>query len=79
MKLLNEAIKAENQAHLPLYIDYGPINPKAFDLGVIPADVMEKLPTSPKNYSVQAVLSPEWWATPEGVKAEQRWLNFIQK
>jgi putative spermidine/putrescine transport system substrate-binding protein len=78
MKLLNEAIKAENQARLPLLIDYGPINLKAFDSGVIPANVAEKLPTSPKNYASQALLSPDWWATPEGVQAEQRWLKFVQ-
>ena len=35
VKFLNEAVDPVNQANLPLHIDYGPANPKAFDTGVI--------------------------------------------
>ena len=35
VRFLNEAVDPVNQANLPLHIDYGPANPKAFDTGVI--------------------------------------------
>lgn len=79
MKFVNEAIDAKLQAALPLIIDYGPLNPEAFKTGVIPAERTAKLPSSPENISRQALLSAKWWASQEGVKAEERWLAFVQK
>lgn len=79
MKFVNEAIDAKLQAALPMIIDYGPLNPEAFKTGVIPADRESKLPSSPDNISRQALLSAQWWASEAGVKAEERWLSFVQK
>lgn len=79
MKFVNEAIDAKLQAALPMIIDYGPLNPEAFKAGVIPAERTAKLPSSPENISRQALLSAKWWASQEGVKAEERWLAFVQK
>ncbi|SDI02187.1 putative spermidine/putrescine transport system substrate-binding protein [Pseudomonas flavescens] len=79
MKFVNEAIDAKLQAALPLIIDYGPLNPEAFDTGIIPSERAGKLPSSPANLSRQAVLSAQWWASPAGVEAEERWLSFVQK
>ncbi|WP_296253301.1 ABC transporter substrate-binding protein [Pseudomonas sp. UBA4194] len=79
MKFVNEAIDAKLQAALPMIIDYGPLNPEAFKTGVIPAERTAKLPSSPENISRQALLSAKWWASQEGVKAEERWLAFVQK
>lgn len=79
MKFLNAAISPKLQAALPLVIDYGPINPKAFDTGIIPADRLAALPSAPQNIKSQAVLSAAWWASPEGAKAEERWFAFMQK
>lgn len=79
MRFVNEAIDARLQAALPLIIDYGPLNPEAFKTNLIPADRAAKLPSSPQNISRQALLSSKWWASDEGVKAEERWLSFVQK
>lgn len=79
MKFVNEAIDATLQAALPMIIDYGPLNPEAFKTGTIPAERAAKLPSSPQNISRQALLSAKWWASQEGVKAEERWLSFVQK
>lgn len=79
MKFVNEAISARLQAALPMIIDYGPLNPEAFKTGTIPAERAAKLPSAPQNISRQALLSAKWWASQEGVKAEERWLAFIQK
>jgi len=79
MKFVNEAISAKLQAALPMIIDYGPLNPEAFKTGTIPAERAAKLPSAPQNISRQALLSAKWWASAEGVKAEERWLAFVQK
>ncbi|WP_460045290.1 ABC transporter substrate-binding protein [Pseudomonas sp. S2_H01] len=79
MKFVNEAIDAKLQAALPMIIDYGPLNPEAFKTGVIPAEREAKLPSAPENLSRQALLSAQWWASDAGVKAEERWLSFVQK
>jgi putative spermidine/putrescine transport system substrate-binding protein len=79
MKFVNEAIDAKLQAALPMIIDYGPLNPEAFKTGTIPAERLAKLPSAPENISRQALLSAKWWASQEGVKAEERWLAFVQK
>lgn len=79
IKFLNEAVDPVHQANLPLHIDYGPANPKAFDTGVIPAERVGQLPSAPANASKQALMSYAWWTSPEGEKAEKRWLDFMQK
>jgi putative spermidine/putrescine transport system substrate-binding protein len=79
MKFVNEAISPKLQAALPLIIDYGPINAKAYDTGIIPASILPTLPSSPENIKNQAVLSAAWWASPEGAKAEERWVAFMQR
>ncbi len=75
---LNAAISPPLQANLPMEIDYGPGNPAAFDVGTIPAERAAELPSAPANAAKQALLSDEWWASPEGVAAEARWLTFMQ-
>jgi len=61
MKAINEFLKPENQAMLPKYINYGPVNLKAFDTGLIDADIAEQLPSSPKNVARSLILDPYWW------------------
>ena len=79
MKFVNEAIDARLQAALPMIIDYGPLNPEAFKTGTIPVERQALLPSSPENMARQALLSAQWWASREGVEAEERWLAFVQK
>ncbi len=79
MKFVNEAVDPVLQANLPLHIDYGPANPKAFDTGVIPAARLKELPSAPENAGRQALMSYEWWSSSKGEDAEKRWLGFMQK
>ncbi|HXG28919.1 MAG TPA: ABC transporter substrate-binding protein [Nevskiales bacterium] len=78
-KFVNAAIAPQYQANLPLHIDYGPGNPAAFDTGKIPPQRAAELPSAPQNAAKQALMSYDWWSSPEGEKAEKRWLQFMQK
>ena len=79
VRFLNEAVDPVNQANLPLHIDYGPANPKAFDTGVIKPERAAQLPSSPDNIRKQALMSYAWWSSAEGEAAEKRWASFMQK
>src|SRR5882757_1391953 len=79
ISFLNEAVDPVNQANLPLHIDYGPANPKAFDTGVVKPERAAQLPSAPANASKQALMSYAWWSSPEGESAEKRWVAFTQK
>ncbi len=78
-KFINEAVDPVLQANLPLHIDYGPANPKAFDTQVIPAERVGQLPSAPENARRQALMSYAWWSSPDGEAAEKRWISFMQK
>ncbi|MEQ7917597.1 ABC transporter substrate-binding protein [Xanthomonas sp. WHRI 1810A] len=78
VKFVNEAVSPDLQANLPLYIDYGPGNPAAFDTGKLTAERARELPSSPENAAKQALLSEQWWSSPAGIAAKDRWLQFVQ-
>ena len=78
MQFFNEAMSPDLQANLPMFIDYGPGNPAAFGTGKISAERAKELPSSPDNAAKQALLSEEWWASPAGITAKDRWLKFVQ-
>ncbi len=65
MQFLAEISKPEYQANLPKYITYGPANAKAYDLGLIDAETMAKLPSSPENAKDALVIDTGWWAENE--------------
>jgi putative spermidine/putrescine transport system substrate-binding protein len=79
VRFVNEAVDPVNQANLPLHIDYGPANPKAFDTGVIKPERVVQLPSAPDNAAKQALMSYAWWSSPAGEAAEKRWVSFMQK
>lgn len=79
VRFLDQAVDPVHQANLPLHIDYGPANPKAFDTGVISAARAAQLPSAPENARKQALMSYAWWSSPEGEAAEKRWVSFMQK
>jgi putative spermidine/putrescine transport system substrate-binding protein len=62
MKVLNEFLKAKNQATFSTLIDYGPVNAKAFDTGIISAERASELASAPKNAEKMVVLNPTFWA-----------------
>ncbi|MFL6807547.1 MAG: extracellular solute-binding protein, partial [Bradyrhizobium canariense] len=79
VKFLNEAVDPVHQANLPLHIDYGPGNPKAFETSVIKPERAAQLPSEPANAAKQALMSYAWWSSPAGEAAEKRWASFMQK
>ncbi|MCP5152215.1 MAG: ABC transporter substrate-binding protein [Ectothiorhodospiraceae bacterium] len=78
MKVINEFLKAENQAQLPKYISYGPVNAKAFDLGVLTAEEMARVNSSPQNAAKQLVLDGQWYV-PRYDKLQERFDAMIQE
>ena len=61
MLAINEFIKPENQAMLPRYIAYGPVNQKAFETGLITPEQAAAINSAPQNAKLQLVLDPNFW------------------
>lgn len=78
MKFLAEATKPEYQAKLAVASGYGPVNKKAFDVGIIGKDVADALAVSPENSKTSVWLNPIWWRE-NSIKASERMDNFITK
>ncbi|CAI8886029.1 MULTISPECIES: ABC transporter substrate-binding protein [Burkholderia] len=79
VRFVDAAVSPDLQANLPTYIDYGPGNPTAYKIGKISPQRAGELPSSPQNAAKQALLSEEWWASPNGIQAKARWLKFMQQ
>lgn len=61
MKLIAAMTKPEREAKLTDFIAYGPVNPKAYELGLISADKMKLLATAPGNVDGAVFSNAEWW------------------
>ncbi len=59
MKVINAMLSPSMQANIPKYIDYGPVNAKAFDM--IGMGVAKTLPTAPANAKLQLHYNPKFW------------------
>ena len=62
MKFLAEISKAEYQANLPFHITYGPTNKKAYEVTTAPKELLEALPSHPKNVPMMMPVSLDWYA-----------------
>jgi putative spermidine/putrescine transport system substrate-binding protein len=62
MKFLAEISKAEYQANLPFHITYGPTNKKAYDVTTAPKELIESLPSHPKNVPMMLPISLDFYA-----------------
>src|SRR5260370_24971106 len=78
VSFLNEAVDPVNQANLPLHIDYGPANPKAFDTGVGKPHPAAQLPSAPDNANKQPLMSYAWWSSPAAEVHSKRSVAFLQ-
>ena len=78
MKLIDSALDPVNQATFAVKSGYGPANPKAFDTGIIPADLMAWMPTAPENLAKQVLVDPTWYASDAARAAYERFSKFIQ-
>lgn len=79
MQVINEMLDAENQARFATIIPYGPVNPAAYDTGILTDEAAAELPTAEANYEGSAVLNAEFWTSDEGEKALERWERFTQQ
>lgn len=61
MKAIAIMMRADVQARISLYIDYGPANAKAFDTGIIKPELAARLPSAPENARQGFVLDAEYW------------------
>ncbi len=78
MKALAMFMAPEQQAELPKYIDYGPTNAKAFDIGVLNDADRKRVNSSPENAAKQVIIDDEWWGK-NGAQMIERWQNFKQQ
>ncbi|MGD9945078.1 MAG: ABC transporter substrate-binding protein [Burkholderiaceae bacterium] len=79
MQLINAALDPQAQARASMMIEYGPTNLKAFDTGAITPARAAKLPTAPQHIGKQLLTSPEWYASPQGTAAMERFARFLQQ
>jgi putative spermidine/putrescine transport system substrate-binding protein len=61
MKFLAEISKAEYQANLPFHITYGPTNKKAYEVTTASKELVESLPSHPKNVPMMLPINLEWY------------------
>ena len=55
-------LKFPKQANLPFHITYGPTNKKAYDITTAPQELIEALPSHPKNVPLMLPVSLDWYA-----------------
>jgi putative spermidine/putrescine transport system substrate-binding protein len=78
MKVLAKFLTAEYQARLPLHINYGPVNAKAFESKEITPEMAAALPSSPENAAKAALFDPIWWSANMD-ELQQRFDLFVQE
>jgi len=79
MKVINEFVNPDIQKNVPAhFFPYGPVNPRAYEGGRIPADVASNLNSAPANVQKQLLLDSGWWAKNEG-SVQPRWDALMQK
>ena len=61
MKVLAEITKPRYQADFTKYINYGPTNRKAYEIGAISEAKARGLPSSPANVAVQLPIDTDWY------------------
>ena len=62
MKFLAEISKPEYQANLPFHITYGPTNKKAYEVTTASKELIEALPSHPKNVPLMLPVSLDFYA-----------------
>jgi spermidine/putrescine-binding protein len=78
MKFLAEISKPEYQANLPFHITYGPTNKKAYEVTTAPKDLIESLPSHPKNVPMMLPVSLDFYAK-HRTEALELYMEFGQR
>lgn len=79
MQLINSAFAPKNQANFATAVKYGPVNPKAYELGILTPDTLKWLPTAPQNIATQVTVDPAWYAAPEAEAIYKRFSKMKQQ
>lgn len=79
MKVINEMLDPAKQADFATRIPYGPVNPAAYDTGVLSQEQIDGLPSSDDHLGQAVVLNPNFWTSEEGEEALARWERFTQQ
>lgn len=78
MKAIAIMSRPEVQARLSLFIKYAPANTLAFETGIIPPEIAERLPNHPNHVKKGFLLDADYWA--ENLdELSQRFDLFIQE
>lgn len=78
MKFLNEISKPQYQANLPFHITYGPTNKKAYEVTTAPKELIEALPSHPKNVPLMLPISLAWYAE-HRTEALEKYMEFMSE
>jgi putative spermidine/putrescine transport system substrate-binding protein len=62
MQFLAEISKPQYQANLPFHITYGPTNKKAYEFTTASKELIESLPSHPKNVPLMLPINLDWYA-----------------
>jgi putative spermidine/putrescine transport system substrate-binding protein len=76
-ELVRYAVGDEAQASFPRLIDYGPVNPRAFE--ALPPNVRMRLPSHPEHEAESVRFDAEWWLEHEDEAHERydAWRNGL--
>jgi putative spermidine/putrescine transport system substrate-binding protein len=77
-KVIALMVSPDLQANIPTYIDYGPINSKAFDTGKITPAAMASINSAPANAAKQTSMNFEFWRA-NLTKLTERMDAFLQQ
>ena len=78
MKFLAEVSKPQYQANLPFHITYGPTNKKAYEITTASKELLEALPSHPKNVEKMLAVSLEWYAK-NRPKAQELYMELLSE
>ncbi len=78
MRVIGAMVQPEVMARLPQYINYGPSNAKAFEVGIIPEEMLPSIPSAPEMLSKQVIFNADWWQAHEA-DVQERWYDFLQQ
>jgi putative spermidine/putrescine transport system substrate-binding protein len=78
MKFLAEVSKPQYQANLPFHITYGPTNKAAYEVTSASKELLEALPSHPKNVSKMLAVSLDWYAK-NRAKAQEMYMELLSE
>lgn len=80
MKVLARLLEPDMQAGIPQYIAYGPVNPQAFEGGLISDELAKTLNSAPENLKNQTTVDDFWWGDVENAtKVQEMWDALVQE